>query len=346
MAAPVITPQTLPQGVVNALYPATFTATGGVLPYVTWVVFSGALPPGVLLNASTGTLYGIPTEIGTYNFTLKVTDSAPLTSASQAFTIVTIGPTYPITLSSIADWVCADVLKRQDILTSVQAGILNFYKTLCRRVPFDELLIKSNECPMIQGQALYNLNTILDVNGNPLNPVLKSIYSIRISFGPQGTSGSQQFPSLRLRRSSSRLYDALSATLPGQTSTYSRFGKNIEVNPAPNASNWTLRFRYWAIAPLDATPINSIIIMDDDWAELIRWEGLYRAYTYLGMTSEAMALVAPAPQSQPGSPRRRLMTETGIIPRLWNDLCATLSARENADEDFSINPVVRDYSIR
>lgn len=346
MAAPVITPQTLPQGVVNALYPVTFQATGGVPPYTTWVVFSGALPPGVLLNASTGTLYGMPTAIATYNFTLKVTDSAAQTSASQAFTIVVTGPTLPVALSDIASWICTDVLKRQDILTSVQNGIVNFYKTLCRRVPFDELLIKSNEFPLTSGQTIYNLNTILDINGNPLNPVLKSIYSIRISFGPQNPAGSQQFPSLRLRRSSSRLYDALSATLPGQTSTYARFGKNIELNPPPNTSNWTIRFRYWAIVPFDATPINTILIMDDDWAELIRWEGLYRAYTYLGMTSEAMALVAPAPQSQPGSPRRRLMTETGIIPRLWNDLCATLSARENADEDFSINPVVRDYSIR
>ncbi len=257
-------------------------------------------------------------------------------------------PGTPITIEDCVDWVCDDILTRQDIKVKLVKSAVNFYKLLCRRIPFDELMYVSNECPLTSGVTTYNLNTILDVNGDPLDPVLKSIYSIRLTYGPQTAPGNgTQSNSVRLRRSATRLYDSLSYVIPGQTSTYSRFGKTIEVNPPPNANNWTFRFRYWGIAPMAVVPEETELIMDDDWAELIRWETLYRAYYMLGNTQEAMALVAPNQiPFTPGAPRRRVMSEMAIIPRLWNDLCATLSARENADEDFSINPVVRNYSVR
>lgn len=253
-------------------------------------------------------------------------------------------PDTPILLSDCVSWV-EGILNRSDLTSKLNDSVVNFYKLLCRRIPFDELMYVSNECPLISGQSDYNLDTIVDVNGAVLDPPLKSIYSIRLTYGPTNTTG---IGSVRLRRSATRLYDALGFTIPGQTSTYARFGKTIQVNPTPNASNWTVRFRYWGIAPINnPNPESTTIIMDDDWAELIRWELLYRAYYMLGNTQEAMALVAPSQlPSVPGAPRRRIMTELGIIPRLWNDLCATLSARENADEDFSINPVVRDYTMR
>lgn len=257
-------------------------------------------------------------------------------------------PGTPVLLSDCVAWV-EGILNRQDLNAKLNDSVVNFYKLLCRKIPFDELMYTSLECPLTSGQTTYNLDTIVDVNGDILDPVLKSIYSIRITFGPQTTPGSrQQSNSLRLRRSAARLYQSLSYSIPGQTSTYARFGKTIEVNPAPNAANWTLLFKYWGIAPINnPNPEATVILMDDDWAELIRWELLYRAYYMLGNTTEAMALVQPGViPMQPGAPRRRVMSEVGIIPRLWNDLCATLSARENADEDFSINPVVRNYSIR
>ena len=55
----------------------------------TWTVSSGTLPPGLSLS-SAGTITGIPTAAGTFNFTLRLVDSTGLT-ATQAKTI-TIAP--------------------------------------------------------------------------------------------------------------------------------------------------------------------------------------------------------------------------------------------------------------
>jgi hypothetical protein len=49
-------------------------AQGG-LPSYTWSVSSGSLPNGLTLNQTTGTISGQPTTVGTYAFTVMVTDS-------------------------------------------------------------------------------------------------------------------------------------------------------------------------------------------------------------------------------------------------------------------------------
>jgi len=47
---------------------------GGQPPY-SWSVASGSLPPGLTLTGS-GTLVGIPTTVGTYEFTVEISDSS------------------------------------------------------------------------------------------------------------------------------------------------------------------------------------------------------------------------------------------------------------------------------
>src|SRR5690606_2169900 len=54
-------------------YSVQFSGYGGMLPY-TFSVSSGSLPPGLLLDSSTGVLSGTPTTPGTYTFTIRVTD--------------------------------------------------------------------------------------------------------------------------------------------------------------------------------------------------------------------------------------------------------------------------------
>jgi subtilisin family serine protease len=80
-----ITTTTLPAGRVNRSYSATVQVTGGTLPY-TWKIASGALPPGLTLGASTGTISGTPTKPGSYSFTIAVADGATQT-ATRAFSI-------------------------------------------------------------------------------------------------------------------------------------------------------------------------------------------------------------------------------------------------------------------
>jgi hypothetical protein len=96
-----ITTNALPQGVVNTAYSgATLQATGGVTPY-TWSISSGSLPPGLILNGSTGAITGTPTSAGTFNFTAKVVDSGtPQQNATKNLSIVVNGP-LAITTSSL-----------------------------------------------------------------------------------------------------------------------------------------------------------------------------------------------------------------------------------------------------
>ena len=66
---------TLAGGTVGTAYPPTnLTSAGGVTP-VTWSVSSGALPPGLVLDPSSGMLSGTPIQAGTYPITITAHDS-------------------------------------------------------------------------------------------------------------------------------------------------------------------------------------------------------------------------------------------------------------------------------
>jgi hypothetical protein len=87
---PQITPTTLPGGTVGVAYdPTTLQATGGN-GTLTWTISAGSLPPGLTGLPSTGstvTISGTPTSQGTFNFTVRVTDSLGQ-SDTQALSIV------------------------------------------------------------------------------------------------------------------------------------------------------------------------------------------------------------------------------------------------------------------
>src|ERR1035438_7741697 len=55
--------------------------TGGTAPYTNYAIFSGSLPTGLSLNATTGNITGTPTVSGSFPFVANVTDSAPSTAA-------------------------------------------------------------------------------------------------------------------------------------------------------------------------------------------------------------------------------------------------------------------------
>ncbi len=74
-------------GQVGVFYSSAIGRTGGVAPFV-FSVISGSLPPGLSLNSSTGIISGIPTTIGTFNFTLKVMDSQGLSATANCSIII------------------------------------------------------------------------------------------------------------------------------------------------------------------------------------------------------------------------------------------------------------------
>ena len=68
-------PATLPGGILGISYVTTaISATGGVAPY-TYGVQSGALPPGLTLDAHNAGISGTPTQLGLFSFTVYVVDS-------------------------------------------------------------------------------------------------------------------------------------------------------------------------------------------------------------------------------------------------------------------------------
>ena len=96
-AAPSFTTTSLPAGTFNVAYNQTVSVTGGIGTLV-WGVISGGLPPGLGLNTTNGNISGTPTSTGSFQFTLRVTDSIPQ-HADQILTI-TINPPAPPTINS------------------------------------------------------------------------------------------------------------------------------------------------------------------------------------------------------------------------------------------------------
>ena len=81
---------TLPGGNVSVWYRETVSASGACTASTSWTLSAGSLPPGLSLQSGAVNhidVAGTPTGAGTYNFTLRVTDSAANT-ATRAFTIV------------------------------------------------------------------------------------------------------------------------------------------------------------------------------------------------------------------------------------------------------------------
>ncbi|MFL6107645.1 MAG: putative Ig domain-containing protein, partial [Marmoricola sp.] len=82
---PVITTTTLPAVLINLTYNQTLTKTGNA---GSWSISAGALPTGLSLDAGTGVISGAPTVAGTFNFTVKFTETESGTFDTQALSLV------------------------------------------------------------------------------------------------------------------------------------------------------------------------------------------------------------------------------------------------------------------
>jgi hypothetical protein len=88
-AMQITTGGTLPQGQQGDSYSEVFTATGGTTPY-SWSISAGTPPPGIAMNAN-GNFAGMPTAVGTFNFTVTVTDATGNTAPGNfSVTIIAV----------------------------------------------------------------------------------------------------------------------------------------------------------------------------------------------------------------------------------------------------------------
>lgn len=93
-----ITPTTLTNPSYGCPYSAALSVTGND-PFV-WTVLSGALPPGLAINSSTGAITGTPTSTGSYSFTIQVVDDDDQVS-TRSYSVV-VNPANVITMESIS----------------------------------------------------------------------------------------------------------------------------------------------------------------------------------------------------------------------------------------------------
>lgn len=74
---------------------------GGLTPY-TWQLTGGKLPTGLQLNSTTGEVYGTPTAVGPFSFTITVSDFETIPDTFPAtFNLVVAGPLQVITSSPL-----------------------------------------------------------------------------------------------------------------------------------------------------------------------------------------------------------------------------------------------------
>jgi hypothetical protein len=86
---------TLPSATVGSTYNSTLNVSGGTAPYG-FSVASGALPTGLLLGSTTGTIAGTPTAPGSFSFAVSVLDSKGLSKEqSLQITVASVPVTNP-----------------------------------------------------------------------------------------------------------------------------------------------------------------------------------------------------------------------------------------------------------
>ena len=88
----VLATDSLPRGVAQLPYDLLLQVRGGTPP-LHWRVASGALPPGIQLDAEHGRLHGTPTAVGQFRLSLSVTDSAtPAEGRERVFFLEVVPP--------------------------------------------------------------------------------------------------------------------------------------------------------------------------------------------------------------------------------------------------------------
>jgi subtilisin-like proprotein convertase family protein len=113
-------PPNVTDGTIGTAYTQTFTQMGGT-SMVSFAI-SGTVPPGLTLNGDT--LIGTPTQVGSFNFTITVTDSNGCLGSSD-YTLVVNCPTLTIAPATLPDGVVGKAYS-QSLNTTGGTGAITY----------------------------------------------------------------------------------------------------------------------------------------------------------------------------------------------------------------------------
>jgi hypothetical protein len=98
-----IATKTLPQGMVGQAYSTTLDASGGTPPYA-WTLSEGTLPPGLVLDPSSGVIAGTPVDqASAVALTLSVSDASAPAQTKNVTLPLTVLQALSITTSALPD---------------------------------------------------------------------------------------------------------------------------------------------------------------------------------------------------------------------------------------------------
>src|SRR5258706_493172 len=126
----------LPAAVMGVSYNATFAVSGGTAPYH-FTLASGELPSGLLLNATTGTISGMPSKTGSFSFAVSAADSNA-NSASHSFDVtvsnagavaVTVTPVTATVVSAGTAQFAAQVRNTSNVAVTWSASVGTISRT-------------------------------------------------------------------------------------------------------------------------------------------------------------------------------------------------------------------------
>ncbi|MGZ5544398.1 MAG: beta strand repeat-containing protein, partial [Limisphaerales bacterium] len=127
---------TLPNGTEGIAYSQMVNVIGGVGPYA-YAVTGGSLPNGLMIDASTGAISGIPAAIGNFTFTVTATDnhgcagSGVLTISIPTACSLLVSTTADSGAGSLRDaMTCANNLPGPDVISVSVRGTINLLSPL------------------------------------------------------------------------------------------------------------------------------------------------------------------------------------------------------------------------
>jgi hypothetical protein len=175
---PTITTTSLPGGTVGLAYDEGLQATGGTGSLV-WSLSGGSLPANLTLS-SAGTISGTPTNTGTSNFTVMVTD-ALAQSSTQPLSIA-VSAALTITTTSLPD---ARVLHSYSKTLQRSGGVSPFIWSVSPALPtglsLDTSTGKISGTPAVLTIGTYSFTFTVEDSSTPTKQTASKVLSLTIT---------------------------------------------------------------------------------------------------------------------------------------------------------------------